>query len=165
MRKIQKLKDKPSLFINNLREKFSNANSLFPKIGNFLDSQTYGKTQPKKIIFNKNEVEKQYYNTNEYNYFKYNLKQEKRERVSKDLFKIKLEKCLKEQKEDLAKLYEQKKILRLEQIKDHEKYYQQKQKMRSEQIEDLEKYYQDKQNLRLEYITELKKISGLKKWN
>ena len=95
----------------------------------------------------------------------YNIKEEKRERVSKDLFKIKLEECLKEQKEDLAKLYEQKKILRLEQIKDHEKYYQQKQKMRSEQIEDLEKYYQDKQNLRLEFINELKKNSGLKKWN
>ena len=68
--KNSETKDKPSLFINNLREKFSNANSLFPKIGNLLDSQTYGKTQPKKIIFNKNEVEKQYYNTNEYNFFK-----------------------------------------------------------------------------------------------
>ena len=151
MRKIQKLKDKPSLFINNLREKFSNANSLFPKFGNILDSQTYGKTQPKKIIFNNNEVEKQYYN-------KYNLKQEKKERISEDLIQIKLEEYLKEQKEDLKKLYEEKKKLRLQQIEEHEKYYQQ-------QIEDLEKYYQDKQNLRLQYITELKKSSGLKKWN
>ena len=68
MRKIPKLKGKPGLFINNLREKFSNVNSSFPKIGNLLDSQTYGKTQPKKIIFNKNEVEEQYYN-NGYNFF------------------------------------------------------------------------------------------------
>ena len=92
------------------------------------------------------------------NIFIYNLKQEKKERVSKDFIKIKLEEYLKEQKEDLEKLYEEKKKLRLKQIEEHEKYYQQ-------QIEDLEKYYQDKQNLRLEYITELKKISGLKKWN
>ena len=92
------------------------------------------------------------------NFFKYNFKQEKKERISEDLFKIKLEENLKEQMEDLEKLYEEKKKLRLQQIEEHEKYYQQ-------QIEDLEKYYQDKQNLRLEYITELKKISGLKKWN
>ena len=64
MRKIPKLKEKPGLFINNLREKFSNVNSSFPKIGILLNSQTYGKTQQKKINFNKNEVEEQYYNTN-----------------------------------------------------------------------------------------------------
>ena len=48
MRKIPKLKEKPGLFINNLREKFSKVNSSFPKIGILLNSQTYGKTQPKK---------------------------------------------------------------------------------------------------------------------
>ena len=99
------------------------------------------------------------------NIFIYNFKQEKKERISEELIKIKLEEYFKEQKEDLAKLYEQKKKLRLEQMEEHEKYYQQKQKLISQQIEDLDKYYQDKKNLRLEYITELKKISGLKKWN
>ena len=148
MRKIPKLKEKPELFINNLREKFSNVNSSFPKIGILLNSQKIWKKQPKKIIFNNNEVEKQYYN-------KYNLKQEKKERVSKDFIKIKLEEYLKEQKEDLEKLYEEKKKLILEQIEKHDKYYQQ-------QIEDLDKYYQDKKNLRLEFISELKKISGMK---
>ena len=153
MRKIQKLKDKPSLFINNLREKFSKVNSSFPKIGILLNSQKIWKKQPKKIIFNNNEVEKQYYN-------KYNLKQEKKEGVSKDFIKIKLEEYLKEQKEDLEKLYEEKKKLRLKQIEEHEKYYQQKQKLISQQIEDLDKYYQDKKNLRLEFISELKKFLG-----
>ena len=62
MRKIPKLKEKPELFINNLREKFSNVNSSFPKIGILLNSQKIWKKQPKKIIFNNNEVEKQYYN-------------------------------------------------------------------------------------------------------
>ena len=90
----------------------------------------------------------------------YNLKQEKKERVSKDFIKIKLEEYLKEQKEDLEKLYEEKKKLRLKQIEEHEKYYQQKQKLISQQIEDLDKYYQDKKNLRLEFISELKKFLG-----
>ena len=89
------------------------------------------------------------------NIFIYNLNRKKKKRISEDLIKIKLEEYFKEQKEDLEKLYKEKKKLILEQMEKHDKYYQQ-------QIEDQDKYYQDKKNLRLEFINELTKISGLK---
>ena len=96
MRKISKLKEKPRLFINNLPEKFSNVNSSFPKIGILLNSQTYGKLKPKKIIFNKNDIEKQYYNFNGYklqrkemNFPMMEEKQKKRELFLEELIKKK----------------------------------------------------------------------------
>ena len=48
--------------------------------------------------------------------FIYNLK--KKEQVSENLIKIKLEEYLKEQKEDLEKLYQRKQKLRMEQLED-----------------------------------------------